>query len=230
MSAGSVLSKVRCTKWNESDLWSSLNLKGVLGALSHSITNKVCLLLCSVHMYVNRKQSFGQPAQLLAKRTRPLLLCVFSQVGISPLFTQEVTHAPLQGWCEVVEGNCWLDYFYWHTHTLTHNETPWGRDPLPHTQRCKLKLHATALSLCHPAPVERLCDRSLTVGRDEWGEVPVCRPNVRPSSVTQRKCQAAKGLREERNKRSKNIIGWIEREWRWWTCFSVTTNCVVWSD
>lgn len=36
---------------------------------------------CAGHMCAYRKQSAGQPTQLLTKRTRPLLLRLFSQVG-----------------------------------------------------------------------------------------------------------------------------------------------------
>ena len=77
--------------------------KLTFGVLSCQITRSVCFLLCSVHMYFNRKQSVGQSAQLLTKRTGPLLLRLLSQVRIPPSFTQQVAHATLQEHFEVVE-------------------------------------------------------------------------------------------------------------------------------
>lgn len=101
--------------------------------------------LCSVHMCFNRKQSPGQPTQLLTKWTRALFLCLFSQVGISPLFMQQI---PCVTW---VVGSRWWDSC---TQTCTQTKRP-----------------QTCLVFC-TAPTESLFDRDVTVGQDEWGEVP----------------------------------------------------------
>lgn len=108
--------------------------------------NPQCLsaTILSSHVF-NRKQSAGQPAQLLTKRSRPLLLRLFSQVCFTPLFTH---NSHMLCGKSSAESNYSSDYFLhpcWHfsgnvpTHTGICNKKK---------KTCMTPVHVLSCSLC----------------------------------------------------------------------------------
>lgn len=100
-------------------------------------------------MYLIRKQSVGQPAQLLTKRTCPLLLCLFSKVGITS-FVQNIGAWLLLG-------------LFWDTRTQTHSEILQGTHPLSRTHTCKMELQ-----LCPGSVWLRRDNRPTWIRRSAW--------------------------------------------------------------
>lgn len=100
-------------------------------------------------MYLIRKQSVGQPAQLLTKRTCPLLLCLFSKVGITS-FVQNIGAWLLLG-------------LFWDTRTQTHSEILQGTHPLSRTHTCKMELQ-----LCPGSVWLRRDNRPTWIRQSAW--------------------------------------------------------------
>lgn len=116
------------------------------GKLDHSCLKDKSVMSCfilptysSLHLRFIRKQSTGQPSQLLTKRTCPLLVCLISKVGFAFYHTICSHTCALQKHM-ALQLNCSLDYF------CTHN------------------VYRRSIRLCPGLLPLRLCDNVLTAG------------------------------------------------------------------
>lgn len=103
--------------------------------------------LCCIYMCFSRKQSFGQPTQLLTKRTSPLFLRLFSQVGVLLSSYHESPHSPLAE----LGGNCHEEFCYWTGCTQTHAQTETLWKSSGDNQTSKLPVSALVSSSCASA-------------------------------------------------------------------------------